>query len=89
MHLTNYSVNKKSRSFVQPGEDGSDDDDSSSSTGGSSSKWSLHALKAHIQEHNPGQWERVWQQVLSIQPAHAVLDTFSSTHLVCLWHCVE
>lgn len=60
MHLTNYSVNKKSDKFVPDSGAGGDDE-------ASGSKWSLRALAAHLTARaaageGPG-WEHVWRQV--------------------------
>lgn len=57
VHLTNYSVNKKSEKFVANAGDSEDAESHGS-------KWSLTALHARIEEERgEGAWRRVWRQV--------------------------
>lgn len=58
MHLTNYSLNKKSNKFSQ------NETTEDESTG---SKWSLTALRAHIEkDRGAAAWKHVWAQVNTI-----------------------
>ncbi len=75
VHLTNYSVNKKSSKFQAPttaGEAPGGGGGGNSSAGGAgeepadaaASKWSLQALRAHLEkERGPQAWPHVWRQV--------------------------
>ena len=57
VHLTNYSVNKKSSKFVSEGggEEGEGED--------RTSKWSLHTLRAHVEGEGRVAWDTIWKQV--------------------------
>ena len=54
MHLTNVSVNKKSSKFVA---------NTSTDAESSGSKWSLKALREHVEAEGQVSWQHIWQQV--------------------------
>ena len=69
IHLTNYSVNKKSSKFVpnqaaataaggSGGDEGGAEDSESQG-----SKWSIRALREHVEREGRVQWSHVWSQV--------------------------
>ena len=67
MHLTNYSVNKKSGSAKTAPPSGA----AGAAEGGiateeeekTATKWSFAALKEHVVEEGRVEWSHVWQQV--------------------------
>merc|ERR1712023_562967 len=50
VHLTNYSINVKKKGFVEPTAD-------DEHCGGDGSKWTLSALRRHLEAHHRGRCE--------------------------------
>ena len=70
MHVTNYSVNKHQPGFVANKDADCD---------GVGSKWSLRALREHLEGHCGVQWHTVWSQVI---PATHPRYTYELRHVV-------
>ena len=54
VHVTNYSVNKHQPGFVA---------NTDASCDGVGNKWTLRALRAHLEAHCGVQWKHIWSQV--------------------------
>ena len=54
MHVTNYSINKHEPGFVV---------NTDADCDGVGSKWSLRALKEHLEQKCGADWSQIWQQV--------------------------
>ena len=70
MHLTNYSVNKKSssaKSSASPSSSGAAGVDGGAAAAEeedkTATKWSFAALKEHVVKEGRVEWSHVWQQV--------------------------
>lgn len=64
IHVTNVAINKKSSKFVA---------NESTEEESKGSKWSLKALKQHVEAEGAVQWSHIWQQVHDIA-AKAILS---------------
>lgn len=60
IHLTNYSINVKKKAFIEPG-------DEDEECGGTGSKWTLCALKRHLElYHSECKFDEVWGHIKDI-----------------------
>ena len=61
VHLTNYSINVKKKGFVEPTAD-------DEHCGGDGSKWTLSALRRHLEAHHRGRCEfaDIWRDIKDI-----------------------
>ena len=57
MHVTNYSINKHEPGFVA---------NTDADCDGVGSKWSLRALRDHLEQQCNADWSLIWQQVLAL-----------------------